>query len=264
MTNDLTPQEPPAIEDDGFHGSFDSGRIIKGSSLKWTDTTHWLDRDGLVPPSPLLVVAINELLQKWKNGKAETIVTKPLPDPKALNDAIPVSEWEVGKDKKAVPPWQHTIAVYFVNVSTGEFYTYAAATVGAHIAFDHLREAVVTMRLLRGTRCMPLVKLAERPFKTKHGMRRRPHFDVAGWKTPGDDAKAVPAKQTPQLTGPTAATASASEATSVAPAAAPPTAPSTPPRQPKPSIALGTETLATMGDVKPATTSEILNDELPW
>jgi hypothetical protein len=36
------------------------------------------------------------------------------------------------------------------------------------------------------------------------------------------------------------------------------------PAKPKPPVNIAGETLSTMGDVKPATTSEILNDELPW
>ena len=276
MSNDLTPHEPSPIEDDGFNAAFVSGRTIKGSFLKWNDSLHWLDRDGLVPPSPLLVIAINEILQMWRGGKAEIITEKPLPDPKVLNSAIPVSEWQVGPDKKPRPPWAHTVVVYLVNISTGEAYTYAAPTIGAHIAFDHLREAVTTMRLLRGTRCMPLVNLGERPMKTSFGMRTRPHFEIVGWKTPGDDARAFPAKPSaPQLTGPAAAPAETTSAPSAPAASAPAsTSPTTtpgspalapaPPRQPKPAVKLASETLAAMSDVKPVTLGEILNDEVPW
>jgi hypothetical protein len=160
------------------------------------------------------------------------------------------------------------VLVYFVNLATGEFHTFPSTTVGAHIAYDALKEAVVTMRALRGTRVMPMVNLSERPFKTGFGMRRQPHFEIVGWRTPGDDTKAVPIKPvTPQLSGPVAAPAE----TLPAPAAASPSAlaPINGPTQPhqakpKPLVNLTAETLATMGDVKPVTASEILDDELPW
>jgi hypothetical protein len=265
MTNDLTPHEPEAV-DDGFHGSLNSGRLIKGSFLKWNDTAHWIDRDGISPPSPLLVVAIDEVLQKWKNNKADIIREKPLPDPAQLNATVPQSEWERGLDGKARKPWAHTVIVYLVDLNTGGFFTYASPTIGAHIAHDWLNEAVITMRALRGTRVMPIVNLDERPMKTDFGMRRRPHFAIIGWKAPGSDTQAVPAKPpVPQLTGPAAAAPPASVAS--APASAPTGAPASPPvspRQPKPAVNLATETLATMSDVKPAATSEILDDELPW
>jgi hypothetical protein len=267
MSNDLTAHEPEP-EDDGFYGSLNSGRLIKGTFLKWNDTAHWHDRDGLTPPSPLLVIAINELLQMWKNGKAEIISERPLPDPGMLNAAIPVSEWEIGLDNKPQKPWNHTIVIYFVNLATGEFFTYASPTTGAHIAYDALKEAVVVMRALRGIRVMPIVNLGERPMKTKFGMKRRPHLEITSWKTPGDDAKAVPAKPAaPQLSAGAAPTETPS-----APAAA--VSPATPaaasnPRQPhqakpKPAVNLATETLAAMSDVKPVTLGEVLDDELPY
>jgi Family of unknown function (DUF5906) len=83
MSNDIMAYEP---EDDGFSGSLKSGRLLKGALIKWNDNNHWADRDGLTPPSPLLVVAINEILQKWKDGKADIINEKPLP---SVNARLP-------------------------------------------------------------------------------------------------------------------------------------------------------------------------------
>ncbi len=269
MSNDITNYEPEP-DDDGFSGSLNSGRLIKGMLARWNDKTHWHDRDGLAPPSPLLVIAINEILQKWKEGKSVIIVDKPLPDPEVLNAAIPVAEWEIGLDNKPTRPWNHTIVVYLVNLATGEFLTYVAATVGAHIAYDSLKEAVVTMRALRGVRVMPVVNLSERPMKTKFGMGRRPHFEIVGWKTPGDETKAVPVKPMPQLSGPAADPVEKPAAPAAAPAAVKRAATPAPAAahqaeaKPKPPVNLTGETLTSMGDVKPVTTSKILGDEIPW
>jgi hypothetical protein len=261
MTNDLTPHEPGGIDDDGFHGSLNPNRL-GNNYLKWTAATHWIDRDGLTPPSPLLIFAIDEALRMWKANKATIIRDKPLPDLEQLNAAIPKSEWEKGIDGQSRKPWEHIVIVRLVNFGTGEIYKYEAATTGAHIAFDVLKEQVITMRALRGTRVMPVVNLSERPMKTNFGMGRRPHFEIVGWKTPGDDAKAVPpAPATPQLTGPVTAsteTPPASAATA-SPAAAQPYQ-----AKPKPPVNLAGETLTAMGDVKPVTTSEILDDSIPW
>ena len=102
--------------------------------------------------------------------------------------------------------------------------------------------------------------------KTAFGMRRRPHFEIIGWKTPGDDGEAVLAKPvTPQLSGPAVA----------------PTRHRRLPLQrrlrqhrrsrlawhsrtrpkPKPPVQLTAETLTTMGDVKPVTSNEIFDDD---
>jgi hypothetical protein len=254
MSTELT-HEPEPIEDDGFAGSLNSGRVLKGTFLKWTDASHWQDRDGLTPPSPLLVIAVKELLQKWKNGQAEVITEHPLPNAATLNSAIPESEWEIGKDGQPQKPWKHTIAIYAVSPATGALFTYMAATIGAHIAYDALKEAVVTMRALRGSRVMPLVLLAERQMKTKFGMKLRPHFEIVSWKTPGDDNGALAAKPAPQLTGPVTAPASATAAVVKTPTQA---------KSKKSAAKLSAETLASMGDVKPATSGEIFDDEIPW
>jgi hypothetical protein len=102
--NLIIEHEPSPIEDDGFHGSSSSDRLLKGMFVNWTDTAHWLDRDKLTPPSPLLVFAINTALQMWKGGKVDVLTDKPLPDPDALNATIPQSEWELGIDGKSRPP----------------------------------------------------------------------------------------------------------------------------------------------------------------
>jgi hypothetical protein len=267
MTNDLVVHE----DEDGFQGGLNSsGRLLKGLFLKWSESTHWIDRDGLTPPSPLLVVAIKPVLQRFKDNKVEIIDTFPLPDPKELNAAIPTSEWQIGLDGKPRPPWQHTVVVYLVNLATAQFYTYANATIGAHIAYDNLKEAVITMRALRGSKVMPLVGLAERPMKTKFGMKTRPHFEILDWKTPGgEDSTALPNKPAPQLppaaaAAPTTATSATSTASTSTPTTPTPTPPSAQPRQGKPTINLTEETVAAMGTPKPVTTDELLNDSIPF
>jgi hypothetical protein len=266
MSKDLTtPNEP----DDGFSASSSSRRVSRGSYLRWNDKQHWLDRDGIPPPSPLLVISVNEIVRRWVDNRTQDIVDKPLPNPDELNAAIPVSEWEL-RDGKPQPPWKHTVVVYLVNLETGETYTYAHDTVGAHIAFDLLKEAVITMRAIRGTKCMPLVHPTERPMKLKFGMGKRPHFKIGGWKTPGEDAAAIPAHQPelPQLPRPAEAEMPA-PTEPAAPAA--PTAKADPissgpqphKAKPKAQVNVASETLSAMSDVKPVTSAEILDDELP-
>ena len=115
---------------------------------------------------------------------------------------------------------------------------------------------------------IPVVHLSERPFKTNYGMRKRPYFDIIGWKTPGgDDAKAVPAKPpTPQLPSPAVAQTPPTTPTAPAAATSTPTSDLVEPYQakPKPPVKLASETLNAMGDVKPVTIGEILDDEVSW
>jgi hypothetical protein len=276
MANEVTSHEREA--DDGFSASSRSSRVGRGSYIKWNDKQGWVDRDGVAVPSPLLVVGVNEILRRWKDNVAEDITDKPLSSADELNAVIPVSEWECGVDGAPRKPWALNVVVYLVNLATGETYTYVAPTVGAHMAYDALKEAVITMRALRGDKCMPLVNLSERPMKKRYGMGLRPHFEIIGWKTPGGDANAIPVQPAaPQLTGPAAVPTLAPEAPSALttpveePAAPAPKQPE--PQQakpksrqakPKPAVNVTTETLKVMGDVTLVSTNETLGDEVPW
>src|ERR1700730_15543534 len=122
MSNDLTSAPPP--EDDGYGGSLQAGRLVKGTFARWTDSAGWHDRDGMPLPSPMLAISVIECLQRWSDKKADTITEKPLPDPEVLNAPIPESEWELDLNGKPKPPWAHTVGVYLVDPATGHIYTY--------------------------------------------------------------------------------------------------------------------------------------------
>ena len=250
MSNgDLTQYDDGEVND-GFNGSFSSDRTIKGTQLVWNDALHWRDRDGLKPPAQLLVVGVDAILQRWKQGLPEVIRDKPLPDPNDLNSAIPVAEWETGIDGQKRPPWADTVVVYTINPATGSFYTFVSSTTGGRIAVDHLNESVSGMRMLRGDRVLPLVTLGERPMKTRFGVKSRPHFEIVDWKEAGvpvlrEEAPkaALPASKLEAEPGQTAA----------------------PAPQPEPAKAKRkTTTLERMGDVKPVSPGEVVNDAIPY
>jgi hypothetical protein len=205
-------------------------------------------------PSPLIAVGVTEFLRMWKDNRPTDIRTKPLPDIDALNSQIPEEEWELGLNREPVKPWQHYFGVYLVNATDGSSFRYENSTWGCHQAVDELKEAVITMRMLRGNSVVPLVNLSERPrISKKYGKQRRPHFEIIGWKTLGGDPETVLSKSAPaQLPSPTTTTSSS------------PTNNPTQASKPKPPVKLTNETLDHMGNVKPVTTGEILDDELPW
>jgi hypothetical protein len=269
MTSDLTTHEPGAVGDDGFNSS-NSNRAT-AAYLKWTDTLGWHDRDGCKPPSPLLVWKMAEFAGSWQDRQ---LLKEPLSKLEQLNAAVPESELERDQNGKPIPRWKHFVGIYFIDPATGKGFRYEHSTWGARKMADELSESVTNMRILRGSTCLPLVQPAEKPWKLDTGLRKRPVLDIINFKTFGGNAQAVPAKPvTPQLSGPT-----------VAPVETPPTAPATPPpttpppttpspasnpaqpyqAKPKPPVQLAAETLTAMSDVKPVTTSEILDDEVPF
>jgi hypothetical protein len=242
--NDLTRYHD---DDDGFDGSVTSGRLIKGTILRWNETNGWTDRDGLQPPEVLLVLACTEAAQCWKGKKpVETITTKPLPDIADLNGTVPTQEWELGLDGRPKAPWVHQVIVYLLNPTDAAFFTYLNSTTGAHIAYNNLRERVITMRALRGTRAVPLVKLGHRPMKTAFGMKHRPEFEIVSWRNLGGDGNAIAGPQTPQIAGPATAAAKADAKPKTSPASE------------------AAKTLATLGEVKLPTAAEEVADEIPF
>ncbi len=273
MANEVTTRPPGAggFHDDGFSSGSSSGR--GHDFLRWNAEDQWIDRDGCKAPSPLLAVKAEELLRMWKDDRPIDITVKPLPDPAELNAAIPESEWEKDRDGKLQPPWAHHVAIYLVNPDTATKYVYCSATVGAHIAFEQLRENVATMRMLRNARVMPLVKLSSRPMKTKYKMSERPHFEIIGWYTPGGSGDALAPPTAPQLPGPAAADVppATTETSQTQPSkrkydpisSGPQPQPQqeTHPIKPKPPV---NAALDAMDDVKPATSAEILDDDIPW
>ena len=252
------------VDDDGFGGSIASSRFIRGQILRWTDTGGWTDRDGLKPPEELLVLACNEGLQRWKGKKAESITTKPLPDPNELNASIPVAEWELGTDGKPRPPWAHVAIVYLIDPRTAGLFTYLNSTIGAHIAWDVLREKVKTMRALRGERVLALVRPSTRPMKTKVGMKTRPEFEITGWRLLGGERGNIGGGSGPKLIG-------GPKAIENSPPETPPVESHPAQRHPAEShhaqtkpLAAADATLSTMEEVSFPSLSEEMDDVVRW
>src|SRR5215831_3918477 len=88
---------PPA-SGDGLPASLPGNRVTRGTPARWDETKDWTDRDSLPLPDTMLVVGYTTILRRWKDHKPEDKTEHPLPDPKTLNDAIPLAEWEKGLD----------------------------------------------------------------------------------------------------------------------------------------------------------------------
>jgi hypothetical protein len=201
MTSNEKENLPALPEDDGFVPVAPSqGQIIVGTFLRFTDGS-WTEMGIPVPSGlKLLVIAVNEVLQRWADERVVDMVTeKPLPNVDDLNAQIPESEWEKDLNGNPRPPWVHTYVAYLLHEQTAEKYTYANSTTGARICVETLQDRVAWMRKLRGSNVVPEVELTSRPMTTRFGIKQRPEFKIVGWKKLGDDGHAPP---TPQITGP--------------------------------------------------------------
>jgi hypothetical protein len=172
---------PIPIEDDSDDGAANN-RLIQGTLLRCIDG-RWSDRDGVQFPTGTLMLCLGttKAVQHWQNKKSiETITTRPLPDVELLNGAIAKDLWELGIDGKPRPPWVMQHVAYLLDLHTPSVFTFCHNTNGAEIAVDRLRQTLRLTRLLRGPAACPVVKLDSRPFKTGYGMRVRPEFMVTG------------------------------------------------------------------------------------
>jgi hypothetical protein len=245
---------------DGFEGAIALGKV--NNFLRWTAAIEWRDRDGItprfaivnqqvMPDVPGLVVKVGEGSRVWEDKKPTVIegVTKAEVD--AQNAAIPKEDWPDGPDGNPTEPVQHIVIVIIMDTGSGELFRYEHNTIGAHVAVDQLKEKVVGMRILRGEPVLPLVYLSSRPMRIKQGMGKRPHFDVIDYKAPPRE-RALERDPAPQLPA-SAPKASTSKASAPAPEQKPEE------KKSKPAIKL-----AGLGDVKPATTEEIMKDDIPF
>jgi hypothetical protein len=192
---DRQVQAQPDADDDNFGAPATDDRIIQGTLIRCVDG-RWHDRDKLAVPSKLLALTTFTVVQRWRNQKPEPTIdgrVSSLPDVGELNAEVPEVEWEKGIDGKPRPPWQRSEVVYLLDEATAQKFTFASGTVGAQIAVEELRDRVKWMRVLRGARVIPIVELANKPMKTRHGVSKlRPHFKIAGWRGISLTSEATP------------------------------------------------------------------------
>jgi hypothetical protein len=279
MDNNPNGQSPA---DDGFGGSLSDLSARGGNYAKYDDQQKWRDRDGIdLHGRPYLVGSTAKGRQRWIDNRPELILDWANVDD--LNAAIPKEEWPKNLDGEREPPSKRVVVAILIDLATGAVYKFVSPTIGARIAVEALQEQVIVMRALRGSDVLPIVMLEERPRKTRRGITLRPHFEIVDWKTPGGIRdRAFPSAATPQLprpapmSEPTAPTRTPS--TQTPPTQTPPAAERAPKPHPIPApatkspiakqpVKLSNDTLAAMGNVKPPTTEEILDDsldDLPW
>ena len=170
MTNDL-------VTPNGL-----TGMLMRGASvnyLSWKAASDWADRDGLRPPSPLLVLGTDIFVRRW-NGEGQPPSIKPLCDVEALNANTPKEEWPIGLSGQPEAPWKLTYGVLLVNPETGELYNYSHSTYGAKVAYETLHDRMLVMGELRGENVRPLVNLTRKPMKSnKWGTVPRPEPSIA-------------------------------------------------------------------------------------
>jgi hypothetical protein len=160
--------------------------VLAGDLIKFTDNRGWHLRNNpreRLDGRQYWTRGTATFLQRWQDGKPDTIVDYPLPDVDDLNAAIPEAEWELGLDGKRRAPWAVYFAAYLLEPLSARNLTYVNCTWGAQQAVEGLAESIANMRALRGAMVHPLVELASIMMPSKqYGPRPRPDFKIIQWR----------------------------------------------------------------------------------
>jgi hypothetical protein len=171
-------------------------RVICGAFVQFVDNRGgWILHETKKPlpkDHEYLALGTRRAVQRFVDGRPEVIAEVPdgpaLPDVDELNAAIPEDEWQTGLAGKPEPPWRQEFVLYALDLDALSVITFANSTIGAMRAVTEIESRWDWARALYGDDVRPLLKLADAPFPTSFGERKRPFFEVTGWRRFRDGA----------------------------------------------------------------------------
>jgi hypothetical protein len=176
--------------------------LLKGSKISFNNGDYFADKNPqpLRPDLELLVVGVATCWQKWQGGRPvdvrETLAGQRHPDRDELGDLDPAG-WEPGLNGELSDCWRDTRFLYMVDPRTAKLGTFTTTSAGGRWAVGDLKNAIINMRYANPG-AVPLVRLASTAFKTRFGMKRRPHFEIVDWRVSA--ANPQPLQQLPAPT----------------------------------------------------------------
>jgi hypothetical protein len=208
MANSIIPVG--GNDDDGFASVPTTGRgAMRGSALSYNASTneYLLDRVDVVNGEKLVVLACRRGYQYWPlDGSAPQLLLdepgSPHPERSAFGDQDE-SKWRNGPNGPS-DPYVDIWALFCANSDAGAESTFVTSTAGGFIAVEILVEEIRKKRR-REVDAYPLVRLEGTTFKTRYGVKKRPHFAIVGWVFPGGEREpaAVPEAPAPATAAPT-------------------------------------------------------------
>ena len=164
---------------------------MRGSPITYNavDGNYWRDRVDVVNGEKLVVLACRRGYQYWPlDGAAPQLLLDepgaPHPERSAFGDQDE-SKWRDGPNGPT-DPYVEIWALFCANPDTGAEATFVTPTAGGFIAVEVLVKDILKKRR-REPDAYPLVKLEDAPFKTRYGVKKRPHFAVVDWVFPGGE-----------------------------------------------------------------------------
>jgi hypothetical protein len=178
---------------------FEPDRIIIGVFYQYIDNRGgWILHESKAPAPKdhnILGLGTRRAVQRFVDGRPEVVAEIPggpeLPDIDDLNAQIPREEWSIGLTGQPEAPWKKEFVFYGLDITDLRVITYSNSTIGATRAVTDLEERWEWARALYGADVRPVVRLGEGPFPTAFGERKRPIFEISGWRVFRDGALCV-------------------------------------------------------------------------
>ena len=194
----------PSGDDDGFNNVPLTGRgAMRGSPITYNavDGNYWRDRVDVVNGEKLVVLACRRGYQYWPlDGSASQLLLDepgaPHPERSAFGDQDE-TKWRDGPNGKS-DPYTEVWVLFFARPDTGSESTFITPTAGGFMAVEILVEEIRKKRR-RSPDAYPVVRLEDTTFKTRYGVKKRPHFAIVGWVFPGGERQPAAVPPAPAL-----------------------------------------------------------------
>jgi len=153
-----------------------------------------------------IVIGHAEAWRRLEAGAKPQWLKRQPGEPKPPQPFVPEDEFVTDLSGKKVNPWRYVHYIYLLDAKTGTVATFVTDSVGGAMAVDELSQQIIAMQRFRGTAAVPVVELKVVPFRTRFGVKKRPHFEILGWRTAGGGDQAPALVDFSQQEDPTAET----------------------------------------------------------
>lgn len=160
--------------------------VFGGARLLKFDTDKYVTREGDVigPERRFLCLGLVKMVQKFVQKKLVDIQIVPpnekMPNVEEKNEEASREEW--GPDPynpgKMVGPYSRILVLKFIEEPALTRFAFVTKSVGGSIAVGDLSDKIKIIRRLYGSDTTAVVAPQTTLFKTKYGVRKRPHFEV--------------------------------------------------------------------------------------
>jgi hypothetical protein len=177
-----------------FEGSEDGQSFER--ILKFPNEGKFVELDGtpINVEEPYIVHATTRRLRRWEDKRPVFLppVEGELLQDTAdrLNAEIDKAEWPIGLTDQPEPPIKPVYGVRLFRPRDGALFVFEHDTTGQKIAVGELTQQIKVMRALRGD-VVPVVKLGAKSWKTGFGPRLRPHYEIVDWRQIGEGKPAL-------------------------------------------------------------------------